>query len=1050
MWGEEEEIPSPERYIDAAFGQGGYLARRWGVSYQPRESQVALARAVDAALSERSHLLSEAPTGCHAEGQPILMYDGSIKLVEDVVVGDQLMGPDSEPRRVLALARGTERMFDVVPVKGEPWRVNEGHILTLVRTCIVKPGQRRDARGGRIMDVSLAEWRGWSKTQKHLHKLLRVGVNFPSIGDPSLDPYVLGLFLGDGALSSGRTAPNLVMADREVLADLERVAAALDLRVREELDRGCPRFTLTQGPGVGRTRNAFTSKLRSLGVYPIRCEHRFVPGAYKTGSRIVRLQLLAGLIDSDGSLSCGGYDFISKSRKLTEDVVFVARSLGLAATLTERECSGFGVTGTYFRTHISGDVGAIPCRIGRKRAAPRRQIKSVLRTGFSVVPTGTVEPYFGFTLDRDGRFLLGDFTVTHNTGKSLAYSVPATYHAATQGKVVVIVTANIALQEQLVRHDLPLLSEVLPWAFSFGLMKGRSNYLCRSQFEQVRLDSRQQPMFEDHGGSPDERDKRRLFQWAEREVAANGYGDVSSLDWKPPEKLWRDFSVGPEDCRGKRCAFAESCGALAAQRVARQSQVVVTNYHIFFVNLVLCMEKGRDIVLPPFDAVVFDEAHKAADIARDFFGWKISEGSVRRAARYFRSADPAFADSVTRSGSWFFEQMLHLRRDRDRYKARVVPERLSPADVEAGDRLLGSLGELSDRLAAEVGSLVAPASTSRQARDQLGAAEKAHERVGKLVAAVRTIMRNDDDNAVVFVEEDEFRKAHVACRLVRPSAVLRTALFMKTVCHADEDDLGLEDPEPEPVSVVCTSATLATDGDFDFTETELGVPPRTTGLIVESPFDFERQALLIIPEVCDPNDERFTGEVSAAFLRTVGLARGRTLGLFTSRKRMREVYDAVRGRTPFRILCQDDGQRTQLIEEFKRDTHSVLLGVASFWAGVDVPGESLSCVFIDKLPFPTPDDPVLDRLSENDKRAWRSYAVPRAIIEFKQGFGRLIRSSTDRGVVVCCDNRLLTKGYGKEFLRAVPRGVQKIRNLEAIREWLDGPETQAREIDPLS
>ena len=196
---------------------------------------------------------------------------------------------------------------------------------------------------------------------------------------------------------------------------------------------------------------------------------------------------------------------------------------------------------------------------------------------------------------------------------------------------------------------------------------------------------------------------------------------------------------------------------------------------------------------------------------------------------------------------------------------------------------------------------------------------------------------------------------------------------------------------------------------------------------------------------------RFTSEVAAVLLRTIELARGRTLGLFTSRKRMNDVFDSVAPRTPFRIIRQDDGQRTQLIEEFKRDTHSVLLGVASFWAGVDVPGESLSCVFIDKIPFPTPDDPVLERLMENDKRAWAGYAVPRAIIEFKQGFGRLIRSSTDRGVVVCCDSRLITKGYGKQFLRAMPKGMQKIRNLEAIREWLDGPGAATEEVvDPFS
>jgi ATP-dependent DNA helicase DinG len=288
--------------------------------------------------------------------------------------------------------------------------------------------------------------------------------------------------------------------------------------------------------------------------------------------------------------------------------------------------------------------------------------------------------------------------------------------------------------------------------------------------------------------------------------------------------------------------------------------------------------------------------------------------------------------------------------------------------------------------------------------------------------------------------------------------VLAGALFGKTVSARPEEDDGggapAEPPEPKPVSVVCTSATLATESGFGFAKSELGVG-ECAELVVESPFDYPNQALLILPEVCDPNDALFTSACAAILLRTIVLARGRTLGLFTSRKRMNEVYDLIAGQTPYRILKQDDGQRTQLVEEFRRDTHSVLLGVSSFWAGVDVPGESLSVVWIDKIPFPAPDDPVVERLTETDKRAWHSYAVPRAIIEFKQGFGRLIRSSTDRGVVVCCDARLQTKSYGKQFLRAMPKGMQKVRSLESIREWLDGPDTSSvpessTEIDPFS
>jgi len=632
------------------------------------------------------------------------------------------------------------------------------------------------------------------------------------------------------------------------------------------------------------------------------------------------------------------------------------------------------------------------------------------------------------------------------TGKSIAYSVPATYYAATRGKTVVIVTANIALQEQLVKKDLPLLAEILPWTFSFALMKGRNNYLCRSKYEESDFDGRQQSMFggadNDNGGSSEERDKTRLFRWAEEQIETRGYGDRSTIvGWNPSDKLWRDLSVGPDDCHGSKCEYAGQCGALAAQHRARECRIVVTNYHMFFTHLLIYKDRGIDVILPPFDAVIFDEAHAAAAVARDFFGWQMTEGSVRRLARHVRQSNPELADQALRAAGWFFAQMMSLRRDQGRYKARIVPERLNRDDREAGTNLLEQLSGMHKALVSEIDAL-------GDDSDQVGRAESILRGVERLTGSVKNVLEGGGDNEVLFIEEDAFRKSvTVACRLVQPAQVLRGLLFGKTILRGGSDD---QEPEKLPVSVVCTSATLATDSKFSFTASELGVP-HCDELIVDSPFDFERQAILIIPNVCDPNAPEFTSEVAAVLLRTIELARGRTLALFTSRKRMNDVFNLVAGRSPFRILKQDDGQRTWLIEEFKRDVHSVLMGVASFWAGVDVPGQSLSCVMIDKLPFPTPDDPVLDRLMETDKRAWAGYAIPRAIIELKQGFGRLIRSDTDRGVVVCCDSRLITKGYGKQFLRAMPKGMQKIRNLEAIREWLDGPEAAAEEVvDPLS
>ena len=640
------------------------------------------------------------------------------------------------------------------------------------------------------------------------------------------------------------------------------------------------------------------------------------------------------------------------------------------------------------------------------------------------------------------------------TGKSIAYAVPASYHAATSGKRVIIVTANIALQEQIVGKDLPALAEILPWDFTYALMKGRSNYLCRSKYSKMILngDGRQQAMFAADRArqATQDAERDRLFQWARAEIESGGIGDMSSIPFQPPDKIWRDFSVPAEECKGYKCAFKETCGALRAQREAKQAEVVVTNYHLFFLNLLLYAERGVDLILPAFDAAIFDEAHKAADIARDFFGWNVRESTPKRVARYFRDRHPTEVSDVEKASGWFFEQMRALRHDHKRYQARVVPANLSQADVEATANLVEALSALEKLFSDDRDALV----RARESDDKIITCEKAWEKATKIRKSIESVVTPTDDNEVVFLEEGEFRDVTVACRLVRPGKVLRSALFEKTkneYASTDDDRPDGEVVYGESVSVVCTSATLATDSGFEFAASELGAPEGYDQLTVETPFDFESQALFVIPEkdLCDPNDDGFTGKVAQLFLRTISLARGRTLGLFTSRKRMNEVFEYVKGKTPFNVLRQGDEPRTALVERFRSDTHSVLLGVASFWAGVDVPGESLSCVFIDKIPFPTPDDPVLDRLRETDKRAFGVYAIPRAVIEFKQGFGRLIRSTSDRGVVVCCDLRLLTKGYGKQFLRSMPK-MQKIRNLEAIRDWIDVPPEVEEEVDPLS
>lgn len=345
------------------------------------------------------------PTGCHRAGQELLMHDGSIQEVEDVRVGDRLMGPDGQPRVVLALMRGISPMMEIRPVKGASWFVNDKHVLTLVETREKGHGRYPSQRGGTVRDVALPDWWQWSKNRRHRHKLFRVAVDFPEREAPPLDPYFLGVVLGDGSLAiPGRVSVTNI--DAEVIEYVGTVAASYGLHLRQERDA----YHIV-GP-KGPQANPILDILRCLELSPVTCESRFIPGAYKLGSRETRRQVLAGLLDTDGSLSSGGYDYCSKSEALADGVAFIARSLGLAAYVSKRPLG-------HYRVSISGDCSVIPCRIPRKQAPPRAQKKDALRTGFQVIPTGTVEPHYGFTLSGDGRYLLDDFTVTHNSGKSV-------------------------------------------------------------------------------------------------------------------------------------------------------------------------------------------------------------------------------------------------------------------------------------------------------------------------------------------------------------------------------------------------------------------------------------------------------------------------------------------------------------------------------------------------------------------------------------------------------------------------------------------------------
>jgi Rad3-related DNA helicase len=414
--------------------------------------------AIDRGLSSESRfVVQNMPTGCHAAGQLILMHDGTTKRVQDIVVGDQLMGPDSKSRTVLSLCSGRDQMVRVVPVKGKSWVVNSNHVLTLVCTNEDAIPRRKN---GKCIDISISEYREQSAWFKHLHKLKRCMVEFPATGmhDMELEPYFLGALLGDGSFIN---SVSLSKPDPEMLELAREQALKFGLRLR--IDQGDSYYF--SGPRGPSGRNPIIQALRRLELYGLRGCDKFVPRTYLTSHRPVRLAMLAGLLDTDGHLESNCYDFISCSERLASDVAFLARSCGFAAYETEAEkfCQT-GAGGIYYRVSISGDLARVPCRIPRKQAADREQKKDVLRTGFSLVDEGEGE-YYGFTLDGDGRYLLGDFTVTHNTGKSPNYMA----QAALTGRTCVL-TSTKGLQTQLL-NDFS----------SMGLVdiRGRANYQCK-------------------------------------------------------------------------------------------------------------------------------------------------------------------------------------------------------------------------------------------------------------------------------------------------------------------------------------------------------------------------------------------------------------------------------------------------------------------------------------------------------------------------------------------------------------------------------------------
>lgn len=664
----------------------------------------------------------------------------------------------------------------------------------------------------------------------------------------------------------------------------------------------------------------------------------------------------------------------------------------------------------------------------------------------------------------DARHLMAEGPT--GTGKSIAYAVPAAYHAAHHGRRIVIATANIALQEQLAGKDLPMLQESLPWEFTFALLKGRSNYLCVDRQLEIEAQSCRQRSFDAPArGSQDDEMFQAVKQWAR----STKTGDISELDFVPDPGIWRKFSRSSDECKGNKCKSFKNCHAYRAKRAARGAHIIVTNYHMLFAAMLVRRVTSRNVLLPGYDVAILDEAHKAAEIAREFFGFEVTAERCRRVGRQLlKLQDDARAEALERklraASAGFFEQLLEYKR-KGGYKVRLKT-------ALADDEQIGPYWKHIDDALDQAGYMLRSIAGGTENTDDRADWEKAALRAAEIRCCIEAAMKLDDpDEMVYFLVEDKNAEGNARITLgAKPISVkqkIREELFegtprgepkvkstYRTEIFDDEEDepdaderreRGLRDKR----AVIVTSATLSVDGKFDYIAEEIGAPEGSyNSLIAESPFNWEKQALLIVPAgLPNPSTHReehakITPDV---VIRVVQLAEGRTLGLFTSYAALEKTHKALKeAKCPYKLLRQGEMPRTKLVDEFRRDKQSVLLGTESMWAGVDVSGESLSVVVIDKIPFATPDDPVMDAIASRDKKWFFNHSVPRAIIQFKQGFGRLIRSVNDIGVVVLLDCRIIDKSYGKSFLRSLPE-VQRSQNLEHIRDFLPPPTPTAPE-----
>ena len=595
------------------------------------------------------------------------------------------------------------------------------------------------------------------------------------------------------------------------------------------------------------------------------------------------------------------------------------------------------------------------------------------------------------------------------TGKTLAYLIPA----ISSGRRVVISTATKSLQEQLFQKDIPFLRKHFAPNLKVALMKGRSNFLCISKLNQMQDQSLLKGI--------DEMDYfRQIKDWAKLTET----GDRTELTFLPDDsELWGRLDARRDSCTGQKCPSFNPCFVTGMHQRAKEADLIIVNHHLFFADLALKRDDFGSI-LPEYSAVVFDEAHEMEDVASDYFGRQVSNFRSEELARdtdqtlrLLARGTPSLLRKTQRireRSRSFFElfppregKFSFLRREREAFLEQ---------HREAYDALLSSLKSLETEMAAQTDK---PEELVRMAR-----------RSFELRQELMFLFESNEKNFVYWYERRN-KGVFLTATPIDVSQILRERLF-------EQFD-----------TVILTSATLTVGGRFDYVRQRFGLDHAKERKLPPE-FDYPSQALLYLPrKMPDVRDPGFSSKAADEIVQLLDHSQGRAFCLFTSYTQMKDLYERVRQRVSFPLLLQGTAPRSALLERFKNTEGAVLFATASFWQGVDVPGEQLSCVIVDRLPFAVPSDPVVaarvEALQDEGRNAFAEFQVPQAVLSLKQGFGRLIRTKSDRGVLALLDTRIQRMPYGKIFLESLPR-YRVTYELTDVARFLDGEKA----ADPAS